>query len=106
MGMQIDAGGARRAGTRAQAAVRRLAGRARGRWERRGGAGAPEQAWKQRLEDLEARLGHVESELEGLQDAVHRQAVREDDNVEELRRRLAPERIARELSEDARRRGL
>jgi hypothetical protein len=105
MNVQIDGASARRVGAAAQAAVRRFAGRARGRLARSGGA-ASEQPWKQRVEALEARLTHVESELEGLQDAVHRQAVREDENVEDLRRRLAPERLARELSDDARRRGL
>ena len=84
----------------------RSSARARDRWHRRDAAPAPEQPWKQRVEGLEARLRHVEAELEGLQDAVHRQAVREDENVEDLRRRLAPDRIARELNEDARRRGL
>jgi hypothetical protein len=96
----------RRAGTRAQGAMRAVAERAGGIWDRRGGARTPEQPWKQRIEGLEARLSHIESELEGLQDAVHRQAVRENENVEDLRRRVAPGRIARELSEDARRRGL
>jgi hypothetical protein len=106
--MAVETEGARthRAGTWAQGAMRALAQGARGRWERRGSAKAPEQPWKQRVEGLEARLRHVESELEGLQDAVHRQAVREHENFEELRQRLAPDRIARELSDDARRRGL
>jgi hypothetical protein len=98
--MQID--GAPGVGARAQTAMRTLARRARDRWNRRG----PAQSWRRRVAALEARLDHIESELEGLQDAVHRQAVREHDNVEDLRRRLAPERIARELSDDARRRGL
>jgi hypothetical protein len=106
MAVETEGARTRRAGTRAQGAMRALADRARGRWERRGSARTPEQPWKQRVEVLEARLTHVESELEGLQDAVHRQAVREHENVEELRRRVAPERIARDLSDDARRRGL
>lgn len=96
----------RRAGTRAQGAMRAVAERARGLWNRRGSARTPEQPWKQRVEALEARLRHVESELEGLQDAVHRQAVRQHEDVEDMRRRLAPNHIARALSDDARRRGL
>jgi len=58
------------------------------------------------VEKLETRLEHLEAELEGLQDAVHRRAVLEDEHIEELRRRTAPEQLARELSHDARRRGL
>jgi hypothetical protein len=106
MAVETDGARIRRAGTRARAAMGALASRARGRWRGRGGMAAPEQPWRQDVEALAARLAHVESELEGLQDAVHRQAVREDENVEELRRRVAPERLARELDEDARRRGL
>jgi hypothetical protein len=104
MATQTD--GARRVATRAQGALRTVAGRARERWHRRDGTPAPEQPWKQRVEGLEARLSHVEAELEGLQDAVHRQAVRQHEDVEDLRRRLAPDEIARALSDDARRRGL
>jgi len=55
---------------------------------------------------LQARLDHLESLVEGLQDAVHRQAVRHHEELEELRRRLEPSEIARALTEDARRRGL
>ena len=39
-------------------------------------------------------------------DALYRQAVREDETRADLRQRTEPERIARELSADARRRGL
>ena len=59
-----------------------------------------------RLQALEARMNHLESALEGLQDALYRQAVREDEVRAQLRERTEPERIARELSADARRRGL
>ena len=58
------------------------------------------------METLETRLEHLEAELEGLQDAVYRQAVLEDEHIDELRRRTAPEQLARDLNRDARRRGL
>jgi hypothetical protein len=59
-----------------------------------------------RVDALEARVKYLEAALEGLQDALYRQAVRQDDDTADLRRRTEPERIARELSADARRRGL
>jgi hypothetical protein len=58
------------------------------------------------VETLDARVTHLESELEGLQDALYRQAILEGEHVGELRRRTTPEQMARDLSEDARRRGL
>ena len=58
------------------------------------------------METLEARVEHLEAELEGLQDAVHRRAVLEDEHIDELRTRTSPEQLARDLSEDARKRGL
>jgi hypothetical protein len=66
----------------------------------------PGVGWKRRLEALEARIEHLEGALEGLQDAVYRQAVLEEEKIGEVRRRIAPEQMARELSRDARRRGL
>jgi hypothetical protein len=51
-------------------------------------------------------MEHLEAELEGLQDALYRQSVLEGEHVEELRRRTTPEQLARDLSKDARRRGL
>ncbi len=68
--------------------------------------GAPDAGWEHRVETLEARMEHLETVLEGLQDALYRQAVLEDEHVEELRRRTAPEQLARDLSQHARRRGL
>jgi hypothetical protein len=61
---------------------------------------------ERRLQALDTRMGHLEAELEGLQDALYRLAVREDESRAELRERTEPDRIARELSADARRRGL
>jgi hypothetical protein len=69
-------------------------------------AAGPGVAWERRLETLEARIEHLEGALERLQDAVYRQAVLEDEKLDEVRRQIAPERMARELSRDARRRGL
>jgi hypothetical protein len=63
-------------------------------------------ARRHRDETLEARVAHLEAELEGLQDAVYRRAVVEDEQIDDLRRRTTPEQLARDLSEDARRRGL
>jgi hypothetical protein len=58
------------------------------------------------LETLERRIVHLEAALEGLQDAVYRQAMLDDKQMGELRRRIEPEQIARDLNKDARRRGL
>lgn len=52
------------------------------------------------------RIEHLEAALEGLQDAVYRQAVSHDREIAELRRRTEPEQLARDLSRDVRRRGL
>jgi uncharacterized coiled-coil protein SlyX len=67
---------------------------------------SPDLDWQHRAATLEARVSHLEAELEGLQDAVHRRAKADDEQIEELRRRIAPEELARVLSEDARKRGL
>jgi uncharacterized coiled-coil protein SlyX len=61
---------------------------------------------ERRLQALDGRMRHLEAELEGLQDALYRQAQREDETRADLRRRTDPDRIARELSADARRRKL
>ena len=76
-------------------------------WRRwRSSPESPDSDWPHRLETLEARVEHLEAELEGLHDAVYRRAVAEDERIDDLRRRTAPEQLARDLSEDARRRGL
>jgi vacuolar-type H+-ATPase subunit I/STV1 len=58
------------------------------------------------LDQLRARLARLEQALEGLQDAVHRESRRRDEEITALRQQLQPQEIARALSEDARRRGL
>jgi hypothetical protein len=57
-------------------------------------------------QDLRVRIERLEGVVEGLQDALYRQAQHHDEDMDELRRSLHPEEIARSLSADARRRGL
>jgi hypothetical protein len=79
-------------------------------WKRPGGSRlslrSRDAGWEQRLNTLAARVEHLEAELEGLQDAVYRQAVLERENIGDLRRRTEPEQLARDLVQDARKRGL
>jgi hypothetical protein len=82
-----------------------IAGRLRGLWSRGEASGATPDL-EARLAAVEERLGHLERAHEGLQDAVYRQSVLEHENISELRRKIEPSRVARDLSEDARRRGL
>jgi hypothetical protein len=88
-----------------------IAERVSGLWRRssyrlRKSLRAPSVSWEQRSDRLEARIEHLEAALEGLQDAVYRQAVLEDEHIGELRRRTEPDQMARDLSQHARRRGL
>ena len=59
-----------------------------------------------RLDSLERQVSNLEGLVEGLQDAVHRDAVRRDHDLAELRHQISPEELARALSDDARKRGL
>jgi uncharacterized coiled-coil protein SlyX len=61
---------------------------------------------ERRIELLERRVSHLEELLEGLQDAVHRESVRRDEEAAQLQRRTEPREMARALSDDARKRGL
>jgi uncharacterized coiled-coil protein SlyX len=60
----------------------------------------------ERIEDLEKRVSHLETMIEGLQDAVHREITRTNDQIDLLRKRTEPAELSRALSEDARHRGL
>lgn len=55
---------------------------------------------------LEARLTHLEQLVEGLQDSVHREALRQDKRITELEARVRPAALSQALSKDARERGL
>ena len=50
---------------------------------------------------LEARIEHLEAALEGLQDAVYRQAQLAEEKHDELRARIEPEQMAIDLAQDA-----
>ena len=65
---------------------------------------SPEPSQQER--DLTVRVERLEAVVEGLQDAVYRQAQQYDREIGELRKRTEPAEIARALSADARRRGL
>lgn len=66
----------------------------------------PDRSSEQRLDFLERRVSHLEELVEGLQDALHRESMRRDEDTAQLQRRTAPQEMARALSEDARKRGL
>jgi hypothetical protein len=59
-----------------------------------------------RVEEIERRLSHLESALEGLQDGVYRESVRRSEQTAEMRRKIEPGAMSRALSDDARERGL
>jgi hypothetical protein len=58
------------------------------------------------LSALHVRLDHLEAALEGLQDAVYRDAQRHARELAELRHEIQPAEMARSLSSEARRRGV
>jgi ABC-type phosphate transport system auxiliary subunit len=72
----------------------------------RHGSGGDTRGADPRVAELQHRLEHLEAAFEGLQDAVHRDAVRQNQELDELRKRMQPEAIARSLSDSARERGI
>jgi hypothetical protein len=58
-----------------------------------------------RLRALEARISHLETLLEGLQDSVHRESARQTKRIAELEARTEPAALAIVLSRNARDRG-
>lgn len=64
-------------------------------------AGSPEPS-----DRVLARLSHLETALEALQDQVYRESQRYERELEELRAQLRPANLARAISADARNRGL
>ena len=58
------------------------------------------------LRALEARIGHLEELVEGLQDSVHRETTRLGKRIGEVETRIQPAALGKALSDDARERGL
>lgn len=77
-----------------------------GRRRRAADLAAPVDAQERRIEALEDRVGQLEALLEGLQDSVHRESVREGGRIGALEKRTEPAEISRALSRDARERGI
>jgi hypothetical protein len=69
-------------------------------------APTPEADPERRLAALERRLDDLESLVEGLQDAIHRESVRQEREIQHLERKTDPAEIARALGRHARERGL
>jgi hypothetical protein len=69
-------------------------------------SGQQEPAVAQRLEVVEKRLEHLEAMIEGLQDAVHRESVRQGKEIDQLQKRAEPGEIRRALGQDAREHGI
>ena len=67
---------------------------------------APAEGHERRIAALEERIDQLEGLLEGLQDAVHRESVREGERIGALEKRTEPSEISRALNRDARERGL
>jgi hypothetical protein len=66
----------------------------------------PEDLSRHTIDALEGRVADLEEMVVGLQDAVHRDAMRRDEQIARLERRMEPRELARALSEDARERGI
>jgi hypothetical protein len=69
-------------------------------------ADEPEGDHESRIATLERRIEHLEALVEGLQDAVHRETVRQQRDIGELERRTEAGEMARSLDRHARERGL
>ena len=67
------------------------------------GRGSPE---RELIRALQARVTHLEQLLQGLQDSVHREAMRQGKRIAELEARTEPPALSRALSTDARERGI
>jgi hypothetical protein len=58
------------------------------------------------LFELEQRIAHLEQQVRGLQDSVHRENVRHTGQLADLAARVEPAALAVALERDARERGL
>ena len=91
---------------RRAAILGRVAQLGRGRRASDAASQAPDAGHERRIEALELRIDQLEALLEGLQDAVHRESIRQGARIDALEKRSEPAEISRALSRDARERGL
>lgn len=75
-----------------------------GRWKR--AADSPADAQERRIAALEDRVDQLEAMLEGFQDAVHRESLRENARIDALETRTEPSELSRSLSQHAREHGI
>ena len=61
---------------------------------------------ERRISALEQRVEHLEALLEGLQDSIHREAIRQDKAIEALDAKTRAPEMARALGKYSRERGL
>jgi predicted nucleic acid-binding Zn-ribbon protein len=59
-----------------------------------------------RVETMEKQIEHLENLVEGLQDSVHREALRHQREIESLNRKTEPAQIARALNRHSQEHGL
>jgi hypothetical protein len=78
----------------------------RGRRAQDAAPGVADAGAERRIDALEKRIDQLEALLEGLQDSVHRETVRDDERIGALEKRTEPAEISRALNQDARERGL
>lgn len=68
--------------------------------------GDGEASQSEQIRALEARVGHLERLLEGLQDSVYRESERHAKLIATLQDQLQPEALSAALADDARSRGI
>ena len=66
----------------------------------------PDDLSRHTIDAIEGRVADLEVMVQGLQDAVHRDAVRRDEQAARFERMIEPSALARALADDARERGL
>lgn len=69
-------------------------------------SGGEHEPLSDQVEELRARVSHLEQLVQGLQDSVHRGSERQDRRLSDIEKRLDPSTMAAALSKDARERGL
>ena len=68
--------------------------------------GTMESSERDDLAQLAGRVAHLEQLLQGLQDSVHRESLRQSKRIAELEARIQPAELSKALSEHVRDRGL